>query len=135
MAGDFRFKKVLFSANQTIFEEGSEGDKAYLITKGKVEIRAGTMGKHPQALGVRGKGEIIGEMSLLSNHRRIAAAVALTDTEVLAISRVEFQNRVGELEPVMKGVILSLVMRVREMTEDTMKPKVEDKKAKWRQES
>ena len=40
-AAESALKKVSFSANSVIFEEGDAGDALYLICSGRVEIRKG----------------------------------------------------------------------------------------------
>jgi signal transduction histidine kinase/predicted CoA-binding protein len=68
-----------------LFEEGSAGEKAYLIRKGNVEIRKNSGGRQV-VIAVRGEGEMIGEMALLEDAPRMASAWAVTDCVLLAIS-------------------------------------------------
>ena len=123
MAGDFRFKKVLFSANQTIFEEGSEGDKAYLITKGTVDIRTGMRSDNPQTLATLGAGDVFGELAMFDGVPHIAAAVAVEKTVVSSMSRKEFGARVKKMDPVLRGVVMQMVGRTRRMAENLNKSK------------
>jgi CRP-like cAMP-binding protein len=62
------------------------------------------------------RGEIIGEMSLIDNARRMASARALSDTELAIISRDSLQNRLDRLEKsdrVLRRLIAVLVSRIR----------------------
>jgi signal transduction histidine kinase/predicted CoA-binding protein len=68
-----------------LFEEGSAGERAYLIRKGNVEIRKNSGGRQV-VIAVRGEGEMIGEMALLEDAPRMAGAWAVTDCVLLAIS-------------------------------------------------
>ena len=55
-AEESAFKKVSFSANSVIFDEGDAGDAAYLIRSGWVEIRKGAQSSNPQTLAELTKG-------------------------------------------------------------------------------
>ena len=51
-------------AGQMLFEEGSEGDIAYIVESGEVDI-VKTSDNREILLAVRGPGEVFGEMALL----------------------------------------------------------------------
>ncbi len=112
------FRRVNFTPNQLIFDEGETSDEAYLIRSGKVEIRIGVRSDAPRVLAVIGKGQVFGEMALFDNRPRVAAAVAVEPTEATAIARDEFQQRVADMDPAIRGVVLLMVERMRGMVED-----------------
>ena len=62
-------KPVSLEANELLFAEGDEGDVAYVVTAGEVEIVKVTAAKEV-LLAVRGEGSVIGEMALLALGRR-----------------------------------------------------------------
>ena len=107
----------------------------YLIVAGQVEIIKGTLGENPQSLGIRGIGEVIGEAALLTKRRRMASAVAMTDTDVIAIAKNEFQKKVDDMDPVMKGIIVNLIGRVRGLSEQVLVKPVEVNWTEWKKES
>jgi CRP-like cAMP-binding protein len=129
---DLDFKHLTFEARNVLFEEGEQGEAAYLIREGAVEIRKGIHGDYPLILATRVKGDIIGEMALFDDHPHMATAVAVERTEVLAISRREFRRRVDEMDPAMKGIVILLVKRLRQMADDLMLGKTEVNWANWR---
>lgn len=112
-----KFEQKTFKPAEYLFKEGVAGEAAYLITSGKVEIRKGDLGENPQTLAVLGKGEVIGEMALFDNSPHMASAIAIEETVVSAISRDEFQRRVNDMDPLMKGICQIMVQRIRKMTE------------------
>ncbi len=114
---DFKFKRRTFEANKVIFEEGRQGKAAYMIVSGAVEIRKGSRGRNPLVLAKRKKGDVIGELALIDNHPHMAAAVAVVKTEVLVISRKEFQHRIKAMDPVMQGIIGLMTERLRQMAD------------------
>ncbi|HEY3065334.1 MAG TPA: cyclic nucleotide-binding domain-containing protein [Methylomirabilota bacterium] len=74
-----------FSAGDPIFREGDDArGEAFVVHAGTVEIRKRFNG-HERVLNRYGEGEILGEMSLFRKSTRSAAAVAVSDVELLVI--------------------------------------------------
>ena len=102
-------------AGELIFEEDEFGEVAYLVVSGEVEIFRSS-GNQERVLATVGRGEIIGEMSLIDSQPHVASARALSDTEVSLISRQSFQQRLDRLEEsdrVLRRLIGVLVDRLR----------------------
>ncbi len=103
------------ASGDLIFEEGEVGELAYLIISGQVEIFRSS-GNQERVLATLGRGEIIGEMSLIDSQPRMASARALEDTKVSIISRSSLQQRLDRLEDqdrVLRRLIAVLVNRIR----------------------
>lgn len=84
-----RFKPITFDVDQLVFTEGSEGDRFYIIFRGKVKVtRADKEGE--QFLGVLGIGEYFGEESLLFARPRSASVTTLEPTTLLYLDIVSF---------------------------------------------
>ncbi|MBI5668718.1 MAG: cyclic nucleotide-binding domain-containing protein [Chloroflexi bacterium] len=82
-----------YNADQPIFDQGTHGEKMYVITRGEVEIRIkdGKGGK-PISLYL-GQGQIFGEMALLDQSDRSASVIACqNNTVVYSISSDDFLN-------------------------------------------
>jgi len=82
---------VNLDAGEILFEEGSQGDKAYIIRKGELEILK-VSGSRDMLLAVRGEGEVIGEMALVDNKPRMATVKARVDTLLLSINHAHLAN-------------------------------------------
>src|SRR3970040_1464799 len=78
-------EEVRLQPGDELFAEGDEGDKAYVIKEGEIEILKASGGREVQ-LAVRKQGEVIGEMSLLEAAPRFASGRARTECLLLAIS-------------------------------------------------
>jgi len=111
MAEDF--KRVKFDRGAFLIKEGERTDDAYLIARGKVEIRIGAFGRNPHTLAVLEPGDVVGEMSLFDDQPPIASAIALADTEATSISRAEFNRRIEAMDPMMRGLLKIMVKRLR----------------------
>ena len=120
------FETVRYTKNQVIFEEGMPGDAAYLIIKGRVEIRKGMKTSNPQTLAHLGANDIFGEMALFDNAPRMAEAIARASVELVAINHDEFHRRLDSIDPVMKAISVYLVSRVRHMADEFQKRKDPD---------
>jgi hypothetical protein len=102
-------------SGQILFEEGDPGNEAYLVIDGEVEIFR-KAGNRETVLATVGRGEVIGEMSLIDNQPRMASARILTDTEVVVVSQDGLTARLDNLESadrVLRRLIDVLVNRLR----------------------
>jgi CRP-like cAMP-binding protein len=107
---------VTFKAGETIISEGDDGDTAFFIVTGTVEVR---IGRGPKARTIRtlSAGEVFGEMSLIEPGPRSATVTALTDVECLATSYEEFIGAIEDHPERAVGFMKTLVRRLREMNE------------------
>ena len=106
-------KKQEFPANEYIFKEGIIGDTAYLILKGRVEIRLGATSDNPKVLAILGKGDVIGEMSLFDKRPHMASVMALSETTVAVLTQDDFQQRIKGMDTVMRGILKIMIQRLR----------------------
>jgi len=84
-----------FSAEQTIFEEGADGNGLYIVKEGEVRISALVALNERQVLANVGAGDFFGEMAVLDRGPRSASAVAGKPTRVIFIPR---ENLLGLIE-------------------------------------
>ena len=85
---------VLVEADEYVFEEGDRGDHFYVIVRGEIELRKAA-GDGMRPLATLGGGQAFGEMALLNQTSRSAAAYAVSDTYLLSISREAFSHVLG----------------------------------------
>jgi serine/threonine protein phosphatase PrpC len=78
-------RPVRITRGQTIFAEGELGNELYLLVHGDVSVVSGGTG-----VAHLGPGSTFGEMALLDQPRRSATVEALSDGELLVISREAF---------------------------------------------
>ena len=82
-----RYKK-----NATIFSEGDAGDKFYLILDGAVRISRFVPGMGEEALAVLRKGAYFGEMSLVDEAPRAAAAICHESCRLFMVRRLDLED-------------------------------------------
>ncbi len=74
-------KVVEYEPGSVIFEKGDSGDLMYVILNGCVEIRDGN-----RCMAILHKGELFGEMALISREPRSASAAVIIRSSLLALS-------------------------------------------------
>lgn len=100
-------RHVRYTAGETVFRQGSAGDTAYVVTRGRVRGRV----EHPDAPATTfelGVGSLFGEMNLVTGNPRSATLFVDDETELLAIPKEAFL-RVLALRPEMPERLASLI--------------------------
>src|SRR5580692_11242651 len=108
-------QKVAFKSGETIIREGDEGDTAFFIVSGAVDVVVGRA--NPRIVGRLQTGEVFGEMSLIDPGPRSATVTAACDTECLAASYQDFVSAIEENPERAVGFMKTLVRRLRKMNE------------------
>lgn len=96
---------ISLSDGQPVYARGDDGDYAYMVRRGTVEIRCAG-----HAIEIISPGELFGGLTLLDNQPRICSAVAIGDVEVIAISRSMFEALVRD-DPDFAHTMMKLVVR------------------------
>jgi len=99
---------VHLSHGEELFAEGSQGDRAYIIESGELEILKNTNNR-TMLLSVRGPGDVIGEMALLEQAPRNASVRARGETDLLAIHQEQFDHLL-KISPTASRVLLNTVL-------------------------
>ena len=113
-------------AGEKFFKEGEEGNRAYVVQAGEVEITKSTGdGDEDKSivLGTIGKGGIFGEMALIDDQPRMASARAgKNGATVIVVSRMMFQQKMAKTDPFIRGLLNILSANIRAVTRgDIMK--------------
>jgi CRP-like cAMP-binding protein len=107
---------VEFQAGETILSEGDEGDSAFYIVDGAVEVVIG-QGAAAKIVGALKTGEVFGEMCLIDPGPRSATIVATAPTRCLATSYEEFMVAIEENPARAIEFMKTLARRLRQMNE------------------
>lgn len=89
-------KRKDFSPDETIFEEGDQGDHLFLISEGNVKIFKFISPQYDDALIYLGAGEVFGELSFIDGGLRSCKAVALSDCVTATMSRKDLDVLIKE---------------------------------------
>ncbi|MCX8007931.1 MAG: cyclic nucleotide-binding domain-containing protein [Coriobacteriia bacterium] len=107
---------VKLSDGETVFEEGSEGDRMYVVLRGAVRIKKrGTV--VDTVVGEIGPGEMFGESAILEERPRSATAVAVGETELASYDRREFLEALRNDPELALAAMRAMAERLRTTTE------------------
>ncbi|MDB9871945.1 cyclic nucleotide-binding domain-containing protein [Alphaproteobacteria bacterium] len=105
-------EKVNYNVNQSVFKVGQKSDKMFLIVKGSVGIFLPTNETKIPNFTLEGN-ELFGEMGVIENELRSATARCLKDSEIISVTKEEFDERVNNSDVFIKGCLKALSYRLR----------------------
>jgi CRP-like cAMP-binding protein len=106
-----------YRAHERLFEEGDEGDAAYIILDGEVDVLVRVDGGE-QSVAVLGKGEIFGEIAVISGQTRTTAIAAHSELEVLRLNRDVVMNLMREFPDISLEMARILGQRLARATKE-----------------
>lgn len=95
-----------------IFKYGDQGECAYLIEEGQVEVYVMVQGEE-RRINLLGKGELFGEVSLIDHQPRTAAVRAVEKTVLVPIPRKLVEELMERSDPVLRHLLLVILDRFR----------------------
>lgn len=98
---------VSFEAGTTMFTEGDEGDGLYVIAEGVVRVERGAEGAQSEIATIE-QGDVVGEMSLVTDNPRSATAVTVGPVRAWKIPKDAFHRNMEE-SPNLKAAIQRVV--------------------------
>jgi CRP-like cAMP-binding protein len=105
-----RMKASCYATGQYICREGDTSDRMYLIKSGVVEVIIGE-GSTSRVLTHLRRGDIFGEMGLLSDEPRAASILAAMPTLVLELDRTAFTELITLHPTILLNISRGLVER------------------------
>lgn len=108
-------ERKVFPAGQSIFREGDQGNVAYIIQEGTVEIVKNKDSSKEVVLGSIGKGGIFGEMALIDEQPRMASARAVEMTTVFVVTRMAFEAKLSKADPFIRGLLNIFASNLRDL--------------------
>jgi CRP-like cAMP-binding protein len=102
---------LIVEPGTVICQEGDEGDCMFLIVEGDAEIRKGS-----QVMATLGRGEVFGEMAVLTAEPRSATVVAQTPMELYKLNRSNYDSVVARSPHLAGALSRTLAQRLRETT-------------------
>lgn len=104
-----------FRRGELLFNEGDPCSGLFLVASGKVRIFTLSPAGREQVLAIEGPGSSFAELPVFDGGKYPASASALEDTEVLFISRKDFQNYCREHPEVTLKVLAVIGARLRRL--------------------
>jgi len=122
-------------SGEFLFHEGDDGNAAYIIKSGKIQIRT----ENPKKIiSILKSGDILGEIAIFKKQKRLASAIAAEPTSVYkipgeAIREILDEDKGGKLEEIVQSRLLRYsTYKAKEKEEEAVKP-FESKRFELRQ--
>ena len=96
---------------QIIIREGEFGQEAYLIQSGQVAVFI-TKEDEEVELSRLDAGQIVGEMAFVFDGPRTASVKATQDTNLIVISRPQFEEKLRDTDPTVRAIVQMLSQRI-----------------------
>lgn len=122
----FMSESLTYREGELIFDQGEEGDSAFVVIEGAATVSVQIGGKKVDVAEI-GPKQIFGEMAVLCDVPRTAAISAKSDLSVLRIERDPFLKLLREFPDVSLKVMRFLARRLENTTQDLVKARAENK--------
>jgi EAL domain-containing protein (putative c-di-GMP-specific phosphodiesterase class I)/CRP-like cAMP-binding protein len=106
-----------FPAGTEIFRSGDQGDCAYVIDEGEVEI-AIPVSAERSIYNRLGPGELFGEMALIDGYKRVGSARAITDTQTRIVTSSQILDRLQDSDDIVAFVLRITLIRYRHLLQE-----------------
>jgi CRP/FNR family cyclic AMP-dependent transcriptional regulator len=103
-----------YERNTRVFCEGDPSDFVFVIVEGGVKLAVTTEDGDESLLGVRGPGDLVGELAALDSTDRMATAIAVEALTVQSLTAEEFRAFIAEHPGAALELIRMLIGRLRE---------------------
>lgn len=113
----FMGETLTYRAGERLFEKGDEGDAAYIVIEGEVEVLVPIDGREA-SVAVLGEKEIFGEMAVLCDQKRSSAIAARTDLVTLRLDRSVIMKMLKEFPDIALELIRLLAHRLEATTRE-----------------
>lgn len=90
-----------------IFKRGDEGQHFYILNKGQVRVLRPVGRNAPKAVATLVPGDFFGERSLLYGRKRSATVEAVTEVELLRLSKEDFERLLRKFPQIKPNLVLS----------------------------
>lgn len=110
--------RVVLNQGEKLFSEGDEADCMFYVVKGLLEFSVMKDGK-PHVMGQVGPGELLGEMSVIMNDKRIVTVVAVEKSELIGIPSDKVKSIVNDQPKWIKLMLENLSKRLRDTIRQT----------------
>jgi CRP-like cAMP-binding protein len=108
-----RGRRHRYERGEALCVEGDRADRAFVIESGLVKAVCSSVAGHQVLLGLRGPGDVIGELATLDGAPRSASIVALTAVEAAVVAEHEFAAILSD-PGVLRELLMVVVGRLRD---------------------
>ncbi len=107
-----------FQTGDLILQEGQISEGCFILLSGEVEVMKGLNSSIPRSIARLGKGEIIGEMSIIDDQPHSASVRVLQETQCIMIERWDFKAQIQAYPEIALQLLPILARRLRRVLEE-----------------
>ncbi len=112
-------ERVDLRAGEKLFEVGDPGDAIFVVNTGSLGVYFPGPSGYPQLSAVIKAGETVGEMAVISGEPRSATVTAIRDSNLVKLTKIEFDRLVHSKPVIMNELNRLLVHRLQQVTNKT----------------
>lgn len=109
-----RGRHVAVAAGERLMAQHEQADAVTVLLSGAVRVTAQAQGGREMLLGLRGPGELLGELAALDGQPRAGSAQVFADVRALILPGAAFRRLLAEQPAVSRSVLLTLAARLRD---------------------
>lgn len=109
--------RLNYQVGERLCTQGEEGDCAFIILKGAAEVLVNTPEGERKVAEVS-ENSIVGEIAILCDVPRTATLIAISDMNVLTVSKEDFLKLLKEFPDMSLEVMRTLALRLERTTQD-----------------
>jgi predicted acylesterase/phospholipase RssA len=106
-----RLGTLTVPSGDVLVRQGDEADSLYLVVFGRLRVTMTRADGSETVVAELGRGEIVGEMALLTNDRRSATVAAVRDSQVLRIPTATYTELVQRYPDALREITTQVVQR------------------------
>jgi CRP/FNR family transcriptional regulator, cyclic AMP receptor protein len=107
----FTSERMMFEPDQMVFNQGDDGDAAYVIIDGRADVLVATP-KGPISVATVERNALVGEVAILCDVPRTASIKALTQLDTLRITKARFLELLTEYPELSIEIMKILAQRL-----------------------
>jgi predicted acylesterase/phospholipase RssA/CRP-like cAMP-binding protein len=107
-----RLEVLPLRSGEALMREGDDPDALYLIVVGRLRVSMTRADQIETVVAELGRGEVVGEMALMTNEPRSATVTAVRDSEVLRLPTDAYAELVQRFPDALREITTQLVRRL-----------------------
>ncbi|MBF0427308.1 MAG: cyclic nucleotide-binding domain-containing protein [Magnetococcales bacterium] len=110
-----------FAHGEAIIREGEPGDCLYVILEGRAEVVVDDGSETPYVMAILERDSYFGEMSMFTDHPRVATVRALGPVRVMSVDKRGFLRWMGEDPSFSMRIMIKMAERIRSLIAEVVR--------------
>ncbi len=110
-------RRRTFRRGEVVFHQEDPADSLHLVVQGRFWIARRTVTGEDALLAISGRGDVFGELALVSGRERSATVLALEEGETLCVYRADFEELRSRHSSVDRVLVTLLARQLQRMNE------------------